>query len=85
MWTQGKESLCNSHNTIRYWANDIKKKLKKAIKNNNSISSVEEVIPTLNDIIAESIVAKKKGLRLEARLKRYRFSIEKLGFKRVGK
>ena len=84
MWTQGKESLCNSHNTIRYWANDAKKKLKKAIKNDD-YSEVAEIINILNDIIDESRIAKKKGSRLEARLKRYRFSIEKLGFKRVNK
>ena len=84
MWTADKESLCSSHDTIKYWANDIKKKLKKSIKNND-YSEVEEVIPILNDIISESRVAKKKGQKLESRLIKYRRSIESLGFKRVSK
>ena len=84
MWTADKDSLCNSHDTIKYWANSVKKNLKKAIKNNN-YSSIEENIDILNDIINESKVAKKKGTRLEARLIKYRKSIESLGFKRIQK
>ena len=37
MWTSDKESLCNSHNTIQYWAKDVKKKLKKAQKEKEKI------------------------------------------------
>ena len=84
MWTADKDSLCSSHDTIKYWANDIKKNLKKAIKNND-YSSIEENIDILNDIIKESRVAKKKGTKLENRLILYRRSIEKLGFKRVAR
>ena len=84
MWTADKESLCNSHDTIKYWANDIKKKLKKSIKNND-YSNIIEIIPILDNIISESRVAKKKGSSLEARLIKYRRSIEQLGFTRVGK
>ena len=84
MWTADKESLCSSHDTIKYWANDIKKKLKKAIKTND-YSSVEELVPTLNIIIEETRIAKKKGQKLENRLIKYRRSVESLGFKRVGR
>ncbi len=82
MWTSDKESLCNSHDSIKYWASDIKRKLKRSIKEEN-FSSVVELIPTLDTIIKESRVAKKKGQKLENRLILYRRSIEKLGFKRV--
>lgn len=84
MWTADKDSLCSSHDTIKYWANDIKKKLKKSIKEKD-YSSVEELIPVLNIIIEESRIAKKKGQVMENRLLKYRKSIESLGFKRIGK
>ena len=83
MWTSGKESICNSHNTIQYWAKEVKKKLKKSIKEDN-LSMLEDVLPVIDDIIKESRLAKKKGQNMENRLKRYRNSVESLGFKRVG-
>lgn len=84
MWTADKESLCNSHDTIKYWANDIKKKLKKAVKTED-YSNIENLIPTLDDLIIETRLAKKKGQKLENRLIKYRRSVESLGFKRVSK
>lgn len=83
MFTDGKMSLCNSHNTMQYWARDIKKKLKKSIKENN-LDILEEVIPVVDKIIEESREAKKKGQRMENRLKSYRNHIEALGFERIG-
>lgn len=82
MWTSDKDSLCNSHDTIKYWANNIKKELKKDIKNKD-FSKISNYIPILDNIIKESRVAKKKGQKLESRLIKYRRSIEALGFKRV--
>lgn len=82
MWTANKESLCSSHDTIKYWALDIKKKLKKSIKDGD-FTKVVELIPTLETIVKESRIAKKKGQKLENRLILYRRSIEKLGFKRI--
>ena len=84
MWTSDKESLCSSHNTIQYWAKDIKKKLKKSIKENNT-TTLADVIPVVDDIIKESRIAKKKGLSMEARLKKYYNSIVSWGFERVGR
>lgn len=84
MWTPDKESLCSSHNTIQYWAKDIKKKLKKSIKEDN-ITILEDVLPVIDDIIKESRLAKKKGLNMEARLKKYHDSIVAWGFKRIGR
>lgn len=84
MWTVDKDSLCSSHDTIKYWANDIKKKLKKSIKNND-FSNITEVIPILNNIISESRIAKKKGARMEARLIAYYRAITSLNFVRKGR
>lgn len=84
MWTSNKESLCNSHDTIQYWAKDVKKKLKKAQKEND-YSSITEVFPVIDDIIKESRLAKKKGQAMENRLKKYYDSIVSWGFKRVGR
>lgn len=84
MWTSDKESLCSSHNTIQYWAKDIKKKLKKSIKEDN-ITILEDVLPVIDDIIKESRVAKRKGERMESRLKKYHDSVLSWGFKRIGR
>ena len=84
MWTSDKESLCNSHNTIQYWAKDIKKKLKKSIKEDN-MTILESVLPVVDNIIKESRLAKKKGQSLENRCRLYRNHIEALGFERVGR
>ena len=78
-------SLCNSHNTIRDWAKDIKNILKKDIKSKDFSHIEEEVIPIINSIIAEARVAKRKGQRMENRLKAYHDSIVALGFKREGR
>ena len=84
MFTNAKMSLCNSHDTISYWVRDVKKNLKRAIKEKN-YDKLEDLIPTLNTILEETRVAKKKGQRMENRLKRYHDSILNLGFKRVGR
>ena len=84
MWTADKESLCSSHDTIKYWAQDVKKKLKRAIKTND-YSNTGDLIPILDDLIVETRLAKKKGQKLENRLVKYRRSVESLGFKRVGR
>lgn len=84
MWTTNKESLCNSHNTIQYWAKEAKKKLKKAQKDND-LAVVSDVISTIDDIIKESREAKKKGQKMENRLKKYYNSIISWGFERVGR
>ena len=76
--------MCSSHDTIKFWANETKKKLKKYEKNNSSIT-IKDVIPYLDNIIKESRIAKKKGQVMENRLLKYRRSIEALGFKRVGR
>jgi hypothetical protein len=84
MFTDAKMSLCNSHDTISYWARDVKKNLKKAIKEEN-YSKIGDLVETINLIIEEARVAKKKGQHMENRLKAYHDSIVKLGFKRVGR
>jgi allophanate hydrolase subunit 1 len=84
VWTADKESLCSSHDTIKYWANDIKKKLKKAIKTED-YSNIKDLIPTLNDLLAETRLAKKKGARMEARLIDYYRAITGLNFVRKGR
>jgi molecular chaperone GrpE (heat shock protein) len=84
MWTPDKESLCNSHNNIQYWAKDIKRKLKKSIKKDN-MTILTDIIPIVDDIIKESREAKKKGQKMENRLKKYYDSIVSWGFERVGR
>lgn len=84
MFTSAKMSLCNSHDTISYWVRDIKKNIKKAIKSKD-YSKMEELIPTLNTVLEETRVAKKKGQHMENRLKKYHDSIVNLGFRRVGR
>ena len=46
---------------------------------------LEDVLPLVDDIIGESRIAKKKGQRMENRLKSYRGHIEALGFERKGR
>ena len=84
MFTEYTSSLCNSHNTIIYWSKDIKKCLKSEMKKEPARKEqIEAILATLDLIINESRTAKKKGQRMENRLKAYRNSIEGLGFKRV--
>ena len=86
MFTNLNDSLCNSHNTIMYWVREIKKSLKKIEKDEPELNyKLEDVHERLNDIAAEARIAKKKGQHMENRLKKYRSSIESLGFKRIGK
>ena len=84
MFTNAKMSLCNSHDTISYWVREVKKNLKKALKEND-ISKLEELIPTLNTILEETRTAKKKGQHMENRLKKYHDAVLSLGFKRIGR
>lgn len=84
MFTDAKMSLCNSHDTISYWTRDVKKHLKKAIKENDC-SKLEEILPVLNTILEETRAAKKKGQHMENRLKRYHDAVLGLGFKRIGR
>ena len=84
MFTNAKMSLCNSHDTISYWVREVKKNLKKALKENDT-SKLEELIPTLNTILEETRTAKKKGQHMENRLKKYHDAVLSLGFKRIGR
>lgn len=84
MFTSDKESLCNMHDTIKYHARDIKKFLKKAIKENN-FENIESTLNILDSILETTRRAKKTGQKLENRLSVYRFNIEKMGFQRVNK
>lgn len=71
-----ESTICNKHNTIMFYAKEIKKRLKKL-----NIED-EEVSELLNKISLEARSAKRSGQRMENRLKKYYNSIEKLGFKR---
>lgn len=84
MFTETTESLCNSHDTMQYWAREVKKKLKKYIKEDN-LSLLSDVLPLVDQIIQESRVAKKKGQRMENRLKKYYDAITSCGFRRIGR
>ena len=84
MFTDAKMSLCNSHDTVKYWNREAKKTLKTYIKTNpESASFLGVVLDYINKSTEETRIAKRKGQRMEARLKKYRDSIESLGFKRV--
>ena len=84
MFNNSKMSLCNSHDTITYWNRWAKKDVKAYIKAHpESESFLSSVLDCLNKSIEETRSAKKKGQKMENRLKSYRDSIEKLGFKRV--
>lgn len=79
MWTKDKETLCNMHNCIRYWTMDIRKKLKKAIREDN-VNCIKDSIETLNTILETTRRAKKAGQRMEDRLVLLKRGIENLGF-----
>ena len=84
MFTDAKMSLCNSHDTVKYWNREAKKALKNYIKTNpESAPFLGVVLDCINKSTEETRVAKRKGQRMEVRLKKYRNSIEALGFKRV--
>lgn len=85
MFTNLSDSLCNSHNSILYWVREVKKSLKKEVKKNPDLeSNLDPVFSVLDKISCESRIAKRKGQHMENRLKKYRNSIESLGFERVG-
>ena len=84
MFTDAKMSLCNSHDTIMYWNRQVKNDLKTFIKKYpESKSFLSGTLDYVNKSTEEARVAKKKGQRMDNRLKSYRNSIEKLGFERV--
>ena len=84
MFTDARMSLCNSHDTVKYWNREAKKVLKAYIKANpESESFLGIALDCINKSTEETRVAKRKGQRMENRLKSYRNSIEKLGFQRV--
>ena len=86
MFTEYSASLCNSHNMIMYWVKDIKKHLKKGVKEGSfDPVKLEGVFQVLDSIMVETRLAKRKGQRMEARLKAYYNSIIALGFKRIHK
>lgn len=77
-------SLCNSHDTIIYWNKSIKKDIKAYIKKHpESEEFFQDTLNCINKSIEETREAKRKGQRMENRLKNYRNSIEKLGFQRI--
>lgn len=68
------DTLCNNHNNII----DKLQKLKKLYKKDRLI------VDFCNELLIISRYCKKQGQHMENRLKLYRNSIEKLGFKRIG-
>lgn len=84
MFTNTMTSLCNSHDTVMYWNKEAKRALKAYIKSHpDSEDFLNIVLDCANKSIEETRIAKKKGQRMESRLKSYRSSIEKLGFQRI--
>lgn len=84
MFTDAKMSLCNSHDTITYWNRGAKKDIKAYIKKHpESEPFLCDALDYINKSIEETRIAKRKGQKMENRLKSYRSSIEKLGFERV--
>lgn len=83
MFTKEKETLCNMHGSIRYWIMDVRKRLKKAIREND-FEGVKESINTLNEVLEITRKAKKAGQRMEARLVLVRRCTEMMGYIRKG-
>lgn len=77
-----KEFMCDNHNDIKEYVGKIKEIIKK-----HCINLEVSDINTINyylDIITERVkMSNYQGVRMENRLKKYRTSIEKLGFVRV--
>lgn len=67
--TKFYDTLCNNHNTIIFLLKQYKK-----------TGDVENI----NTCIEIARECKKQGQHMENRMKKYRTSIEKLGFVRVG-
>lgn len=86
MFTDKDTTLCTTHSTIIYWAKELKRDLKKYAKEHPEASVIEyESTKKLNDIISEARAAKRKGERMESRLRKYRNAVENLGFIRKGR
>ena len=78
--------MCTTHSTIIYWAKELKRDLKKYAKEHPEASVIEyESTKKLNDIISEARAAKRKGQRMEDRLRRYYNATISLGFVRKGR
>jgi hypothetical protein len=67
-----EETLCRNHNTVV-------DKLKR-IRKNKKFTNEE-----INEILEIIYFAKKQGQRMENRLRKYKYAIEGLGFKRISK
>lgn len=86
MFTDKDTTLCTTHSTIIYWARELKRDLKKYAKEHPEASVIEyESTKKLNDIISEARAAKRKGQRMEDRLRRYYNATISLGFVRKGR
>ena len=67
-----EETICRNHNTVV-------DKLKR-IRKNKTFTNEE-----INEILEIIYFAKKQGQKMENRLRKYKYAIEGLGFKRVVK
>ena len=86
MFSDKDTTLCTTHSTIIYWVREIKKDLKKYAKEHPEASNtLDECFKKLSDITSEARVAKRKGQRMENRLRKYRTAVENLGFIRKGR
>ena len=72
MFTDSKMSLCNSHDTVSYWNREAKKGIKACIKAYpESEKFLQKALDCINKSLEETRIAKKKGQRMENRLKSY--------------
>ena len=69
-------TICQNHNFIK----DYLKRLKLILKRDKYLN--EYAFGLINEGLATCKTAKKQGQAMENRLKKYRQSIEQLGFKR---
>lgn len=76
---KSEPTLCNRHASIKYYAREIKRFLKKQELHPEQDFS-KEILERASKIVEESIAAKKQGQRMENRLRRYKNGIESLGF-----
>lgn len=70
------DTLCNNHNQIIFNLKQVKNALKESNIDENTLKLLENSIKTCK-------YCKKQGQNMENRLRKYRNSIEKLGFKRL--
>lgn len=73
--SENKKTLCNTHNNIIFELKMIKKELKRQKIDTNEVKNIDCCIKMCKK-------CKKMGQKMENRLKKYRNSIEKLGFTR---